>query len=91
MELFSIAQAPVSIDVDENSIEESLCEPGPITFSNNVASVTGAHKTIFIGPRGESLHKEELLVSQAKRDVHHCIKYQGSSLPVIHHGARERP
>ena len=28
-ELFSIVQAPISIDVDENSIKESSCEPDP--------------------------------------------------------------
>ena len=64
MKLFPIVQAPISIDVDETTlrihhINQSLC----VTSSNNVAIVTGTHKTIFISPRGESLHKEELLVS----------------------------
>ena len=39
-----------------------------------MASVTGAHMTITTSPKGESLHQEELSVSQAERDVHHCIK-----------------
>ena len=62
-----IAQAPISIDVDKNNIEESLCTPDPVISSKSVASVTGAYKTIFTSPRRESLHKEELLVSQAER------------------------
>ena len=33
-----------------------------------------AHKTIITGPKGKSLHKEELTMSQAERDVHHRIK-----------------
>ena len=57
-ELFLIVQAPSSTDVDENSIEESLCEPDPVASSNIVASMTGAHKAIITSPREESLHKE---------------------------------
>lgn len=39
-----------------------------------MGSVIGAHKTIITGPKGKSLHKEELTMSQAERDVHHRIK-----------------
>ena len=74
MEFFPIVQAPISIDVDVNNIEDSSSKPGPVISSNNVASVTGSNKMFFISPRGESLHKEELLVNQVERDVDHCIK-----------------
>ena len=69
--------------MDENTIEESSCKPDPVASSNIVASVNGAHKIIIISPREESLHKEELLVSQVERDVHHCFKseQQSSSNP----------
>ena len=42
-----------------------------------MAIVTGAHNTILTSSRGESLHnlhKEELSVSQAERDIHHCFE-----------------
>ena len=39
-----------------------------------VPTITGAHKTIITGPKGKSLHKEELTMNQAERDVHHRIK-----------------
>ena len=66
-ELFPIVQVTSGIHVDENSIEESSCEPDLVVSSNNMASVTGTYKTIITGPRGESLHKEELSVSRAER------------------------
>ena len=74
MELFPIVQPPSCIDVDKNSIEELSCEPDPVTSSNIVPTVTGAHMMITTSLKGEFLHKEELSVSQAERDVHHCIK-----------------
>jgi len=40
----------------------------------SVVGVVGPHKTIITGPKGKSLHKEELTLSQAERDVHHRIK-----------------
>ena len=44
-------------------------------FNNvTVGSMAGAHKTIITGPKGKSLHKEELTMSQAERDVQHRIK-----------------
>ena len=76
IEFLPIVQAPISIDVDVNNIQHSSSKPDLVVSSNNVASVTGSNKMFFISPRGESVHKEELLVSQVERDVHHCIKLE---------------
>ena len=39
-----------------------------------MGTVVGPHKTIITGPKGKSLHKEELTMSQAERDIHRRIK-----------------
>ena len=51
------------------------------------SSTIGAHKTIITGPKGKSLHKEELTMSQAERDVHHRIK---SNAPLQQRHASNR-
>ena len=50
--------------------------------------MTGAHKTIITGPKGKSLHKEELTMSQAERDVHHRIK---TNAPLQQRHTSNRP
>ena len=82
MELFPTVQPPSSIDVDQNSFEESPCEPDPVASSNIVPTVTGAHMIFTTNPKGESLHKEQLSVCQAERDIHHCMKINA---PLQHH------
>ena len=53
-----------------------LLHKGHIVYYTVVVATSniGAHKTIITGPKGKSLHKEELTMSQAERDVHHRIK-----------------
>ena len=50
--------------------------------------VGAAHKTIITGPKGKSLHKEELTMSQAERDVQHRIK---TNAPLQQRHSHNRP
>ena len=80
MELFPIVQAPINIDVDENNMEDWSCKPDPVTSSNNVASVTGVHKTFFTSPRG-SPYEQGRAINESSREryVHHCISSEQPS------------